>query len=152
MGKIKARGLKNIRFVKGDYMKTNHSDMDLIMCYVLKVTGEPLGKKLAKEIKETTVVISEMFPLGHLEEVKQIQSSIYGVPEKIFVYKNPESKKNVKEKKEVVKKETKKTAVKKKVVAKKVENKKAVVSKAKTKKVEAKKVAVKKTTKTSKKS
>ena len=50
MGKIKARGLKNIRFVKGDYMKTNHSDMDLIMCYVLKVTGEPLGKKLAKEI------------------------------------------------------------------------------------------------------
>lgn len=152
MGKIKARGLKNIRFVKGDYMKTNHSDMDLIMCYVLKVTGEPLGKKLAKEIKETTVVISEMFPLGHLEEVKQIQSSIYGVPEKIFIYKKPESKKNVKEKKEVVKKETKKTAVKKKVVAKKVENKKAVVSKAKTKKVEAKKVAVKKTTKTSKKS
>ena len=72
MGKVKAHmaGLKNISFVKGDYMKTSHADMDLIMCYVLKVTGEPLGKKLAKEIKENCVVISEMFPLGHLTEVK----------------------------------------------------------------------------------
>ncbi len=87
MGRIKALGLKNIKFVKGDYMKTSHSDMDLIMCYVLKVTGEPLGKKLAKEIKDDCIVISEMFPLGHLEEVKQIESSIYGIPEKIFVYK-----------------------------------------------------------------
>lgn len=89
MGKIKGRGLKNLKFVQGDYMKTSHADMDLIMCYVLKVTGEPLGKKLAEEIKPTCVVISEMFPLGHLEEVKQIQSSIYGVPEKVFVYKKP---------------------------------------------------------------
>ena len=89
MGRIKALGLKNIKFVKGDYMKTSHSDMDLIMCYVLKVTGEPLGKKLAKEIKDDCVVISEMFPLGHLDEVKQIESSIYGIPEKIFIYKKP---------------------------------------------------------------
>ena len=95
MGKIKARGLKNITFVQGDYMKTNHSDMDLIMCYVLKVTGEPLGKKLAQEIKKDCIVISEMFPLGHLEEIKQIESSIYGIKEKIFVYKKPEEKNKV---------------------------------------------------------
>ena len=95
MGKIKARGLKNITFVQGDYMKTNHSDMDLIMCYVLKVTGEPLGKKLANEIKKDCIVISEMFPLGHLEEIKQIESSIYGIKEKIFVYKKPEDKKKI---------------------------------------------------------
>lgn len=93
MGKIKGAGLKNLKFVQGDYMKTSHSDMDLIMCYVLKVTGEPLGKKLAEEIKPTCVVISEMFPLGHLEEVKQIQSSIYGVPEKVFVYKKTQTSK-----------------------------------------------------------
>lgn len=89
MGKIKASGLKNIKFIQGDYMKTVHDDMDLIMCYVLKATGEPLGKKLAQEIKPTCTVISEMFPLGHLEEIKQIDSSIYGVPEKIFIYKKP---------------------------------------------------------------
>lgn len=91
MGKIKAKmaGLNNISFVKGNYMKESHADMDLIMCYVLKVTGEPLGKKLAKEIKETAVVISEMFPLGHLEETKVINSSLAGIPEKIFVYKKP---------------------------------------------------------------
>lgn len=107
MGKVKAKmaGLNNITFVKGNYMKESHADMDLIMCYVLKVTGEPLGKKLAKEIKETAVVISEMFPLGHLEEVKQIQSSLAGIPEKIFVYKKPA----VKAKKETVK-STSKTA------------------------------------------
>lgn len=123
MGKIKARGLKNIRFVKGDYMKTSHKDMDLILCYVLKVTGEPLGKKLAKEIKEDTIVISEMFPLGHLDEVKQIQSSIYGVPEKIFVYRKPKAKKEVKKvAKAEVKKVAKKAEVKK--VAKKAEVKK----------------------------
>ena len=52
MGKIKAAGLKNITFVKGDYMKQSYADMDLILCYVLKVTGEPLGKKLAQEIKK----------------------------------------------------------------------------------------------------
>lgn len=93
IGKIKGAGLKNLKFVQGDYMKTSHADMDLIMCYVLKVTGEPLGKKLAEEIKPTCVVISEMFPLGHLEEVKQIQSSIYGVPEKVFVYKKTKAEK-----------------------------------------------------------
>ncbi|MBO5038389.1 MAG: methyltransferase domain-containing protein [Alphaproteobacteria bacterium] len=87
MGKIKSHGLKNIKFVKGDYMKTSHADMDLIMCYVLKVTGEPLGKKLNAEIKDSCTVISEMFPLGHLKEVKQINSSLFGVPEKIFIYK-----------------------------------------------------------------
>lgn len=94
MGKIKAKlaGLKNIKFVKGNYMKESHANMDVIMCYVLKVTGEPLGKKLASEIKDTAVVISEMFPLGHLEEVKQIKSSLAGVPEKIFVYKKPTAK------------------------------------------------------------
>ena len=94
-------------------MKTSHSDMDLIMCYVLKVTGEPLGKKLAKEIKDDCIVISEMFPLGHLDEVKQIESSIYGVPEKIFVYKKPAKA----VKKDTVK-TTKKTTTAKKTVAK----------------------------------
>ena len=97
MGKIKARlaGLKNIRFVKGDYMKESHADMDLIMCYVLKVTGEPLGKKLSKEIKDSCVVISEMFPLKHLEEIKQVQSSLWGVSEKYFVYKKAITDKTV---------------------------------------------------------
>jgi len=144
MGKIKARGLKNISFVKGDYMKTNHSDMDLIMCYVLKTTGVPLGKKLAKEIKETAVVISEMFPLSALEEVKQIESSIYGVKEKIFVYKKPaqKTKENKKvEAKKVIKKVATKLAEAKKVEPKKVEAKKvAEPKKVETKKVEAKKV------------
>ncbi len=140
MGKIKARGLKNISFVKGDYMKTNHSDMDLVMCYVLKTTGVPLGKKLAKEIKDTAVVISEMFPLSALEETKQIESSIYGVKEKIFVYKKPAQKA-----KENKKAEAKKVAAPKKVEAKKVETKKAEVKKVVApKKVEAKKVETKK--------
>ena len=94
MGKIKAAGLKNITFVKGDYMKQSYADMDLILCYVLKVTGEPLGKKLAQEIKQDCIVISEMFPLGHLHEIKQIESSIYGVPEKIYVYQKPHSQKD----------------------------------------------------------
>ena len=123
MAKIKACGLKNIKFVKGDYMKTSHSDMDLIMCYVLKVTGEPLGNKLAEEIKDDCIVISEMFPLGHLDEVKQIESSIYGVPEKIFVYRKPvrtvkktNTKKSAPTKKSV--------ATKKSVTAKKTEVKK----------------------------
>lgn len=136
MGKVKAQmaGLKNISFVKGDYMKTSHADMDLIMCYVLKVTGEPLGKKLAQEIKETCVVISEMFPLGHLDEVKQIKSSLAGIPEKIFVYKKPEGKKAAKPAKAAApkkaatpKKEVKKPAVaKKKVAVKKAEPKKPI--------------------------
>ena len=145
MGKIKASGLKNISFVKGDYMKEDHSSFDVIMCYVLKVTGEPLGKKLAKEIKDSAVVISEMFPLGHLEEVKQIKSSIYGVSENIFVYKKPSDKKaETKKKVEVKKAETKKEVAKKeapkKAEAKKVTPKKAEVQK----KVEAKKVTPKK--------
>ena len=130
MGKVKAKmaGLNNITFVKGNYMKESHADMDLIMCYVLKVTGEPLGKKLAKEIKETAVVISEMFPLGHLEEVKQIQSSLAGIPEKIFVYKKPavkaQKKKNEDTKKISSKaKETKKPV--KKTIAAKTSNPKA---------------------------
>lgn len=140
MGKIKARGLKNISFVKGDYMKTSHKDMDLIMCYVLKVTGEPLGKKLAKEIKDSAIVISEMFPLGHLEEIKQINSSVYGVPEKIFVYKKPVAKiKSATKVKTSVKKDEAKKVVAKKKTAKTKDTSKEVKkpeskTKAKTKK------------------
>lgn len=118
IGKMKAnmQGLKNIRFVKGDYMKASNKDMDLIMCYVLKVTGEPLGRKLSQEIKDTAIVISEMFPLGHLEEIKQIKSSLAGIPEKIYVYKKPTSS---------AKKETKtKPLAKAKPVAKKTTAKK----------------------------
>ena len=125
MGKIKAKlaGLNNIKFVKGNYMKESHADMDVIMCYVLKVTGEPLGKKLAAEIKDTAVVISEMFPLGHLEEVKQIKSSLAGVPEKIFVYKKPATKKQAvakttSAKATTAKKSTSKSAPKAKAVKK----------------------------------
>ena len=74
MGKIKAAGLKNITFVKGDYMKQSYADMDLILCYVLKVTGEPLGKKLAQEIKKRSngqfsLMEASMYPvLGRLKE------------------------------------------------------------------------------------
>ena len=133
MGKIKAHGLKNIKFIKGDYMKNSYKEMDLIMCYVLKVTGEPLGKKLSKEIKDSCVVISEMFPLYHLHEDKKIASSIYGVSENIYVYskekssttkkasvgKEISSKKNsVSPKKTAPKSGTRKTSVKKKTVNK----------------------------------
>lgn len=117
MGKIKSRSLKNIKFVKGDYMKTSHADMDLIMCYVLKVTGEPLGKKLNAEIKESCTVISEMFPLGHLKEVKQIQSSLFGVPEKIFVYKKQKETQKTKPFKETPKRSAAKVSKKEKTSA-----------------------------------
>jgi len=150
MGKVKAKmaGLKNITFVKGNYMKESHKDMDLIMCYVLKVTGEPLGKKLAKEIKETAVVISEMFPLYHLKEVKQIQSSLAGIPEKIFIYKKPVEKKTEKKASPkaktstVAKKKTTKVAAKTTVAIKKATTKKAPAKKTTTTK--------KKTTKSAK--
>ncbi len=132
MGKIKSRGLKNIRFEKKDYMQTDHSDMDLIMCYVLKTTGEPLGKKLSQEIKESTIVISEMFPLYHLEQIKEITSSIYGITEKIFVYKRKSAKKSPKTTKTAPSKELKETAPKsaKKEALKKETNKKEVAPKA----------------------
>ena len=119
MGKIKAAGLKNITFIKGDYMKQDYRDMDLIMCYILKVTGEPLGKILAENIKESCVVISEMFPLGHLEEIKQIDSSIYGDHEKIFVYR----------KSKVEKGNSKKVSAEKKTNSQPVKTEKAVKSK-----------------------
>jgi len=137
MGKIKAKmaGLNNITFVKGNYMKTSHADMDLIMCYVLKVTGEPLGKKLAKEIKETAVVISEMFPLGHLEETKVINSSLAGISEKIFVYKKPA----VKTSKPAVKKTVSKTVKNKETKKKEPTQKVASKSKTSLKKQPAKK-------------
>lgn len=132
MGKIKSRGLKNIRFEKKDYMQTDHSDMDLIMCYVLKTTGEPLGKKLSQEIKESTIVISEMFPLYHLEQIKEITSSIYGITEKIFVYKRKSAKKSPKTTKTAPSKELKETAPKsaKKEALKKETNKKEIAPKA----------------------
>ena len=56
---------------------------------------EPMyGYQLAQEIKKDCIVISEMFPLGYLHEIKQIESSIYGVPEKIYVYQKPHSQKD----------------------------------------------------------
>lgn len=83
----KAKGLNNIKFEQKDFMRENLSDVDIVLCFVLKCQGEDVGAKLAAEINKKAVVIAEKFELKHLREIKRISSRTLRIPFKIFVYK-----------------------------------------------------------------
>ncbi len=87
LAKFKARNLPNLTFEKQDYMQKDFSIFDLVLCYVLKHEGERVGKKLQSEMKKSCIVISEAFPLSHLHEIKQIQSTLCKIPRTIYIYK-----------------------------------------------------------------
>lgn len=84
--KWKSRKLKNITWHRQNFMTCHHGNADIIFCYILKTMGEPLGRKLNQEIKNDCLVICELFPLHYLQQVDDIEVSLYKVPVHLYLY------------------------------------------------------------------
>ncbi|MBT4121198.1 MAG: class I SAM-dependent methyltransferase [Candidatus Magasanikbacteria bacterium] len=61
ISKIKARGRKNIKFKNESLWKTDLSDFDLVFIYFIPHRMEKLAKKIKKEMKPGSRIISHAF-------------------------------------------------------------------------------------------
>lgn len=76
LSKIKGRGIKNIEFKKQSLWKTDLSDFDLVFIYFIPHRMEKLAKKIKKEMKPGSRVISHAFAFPDWQYLQK-DDSIY---------------------------------------------------------------------------
>lgn len=85
---IRGRKLKNIEWHKQNFMDYPLDNADIVFCYLLKTMQERVGLKLDREIKNSCTVITELYPVNHLQTVQSFKPKLnLGVP----VYKMKKS-------------------------------------------------------------
>lgn len=57
-------GLSNLSYMQADFMKTDLSDADAVVMFLIDTMMPPLREKLRRELKPGAIVISNKFPLG----------------------------------------------------------------------------------------
>ena len=67
-------------------MKENLSEYDLVLGYWISGLVDKLGDKLNNELKEKAVIISEIFEVPKLKQIRVIDSSLAFKKFKVFVY------------------------------------------------------------------
>ncbi len=78
---FRARKLKNIEWHKQNFMNYSCEKADIVFCYLLKTMQERVGLKLSREISDSCVVITELYPVNHLHLVKAIKPTLnLGIP------------------------------------------------------------------------
>ena len=83
IARFKSKKLQNIQWRCENFMNYPCQTADIIFCYILKSAQNRVGQKLANEIKDDCLVISELFTLPQLEQFKQYKTTI-GVPVYLF--------------------------------------------------------------------
>lgn len=86
IAKWKCRKLSNVQIFHKNFLKPVYDNTDLVLCYTSPFMKEILGKKLQKELKEGSVVISEAFSLSCLENERIIEANTYKMPIKVYIY------------------------------------------------------------------
>ena len=85
---FRARQKKNIHFLKQNFMTANLSDFDVVLCFLSNELSGDLSKKLLRELKPGSIIISSAFVLKELKPQKTISARTYGfMPIKVYVYK-----------------------------------------------------------------
>ena len=84
----RARKLSNLSVVHCDFLKADLSKNDLLLCFLDTKAAEELSLKVAREIKPDAMIISSAFELKDLTPQKVFDAKSYGMPLKVFVYKN----------------------------------------------------------------
>ncbi len=78
---FRSRKLKNIEWHKQNFMNYSCEKADIVFCYLLKTMQERVGLKLSREISDSCVVITELYPVNHLRLVKTIKPALnLGIP------------------------------------------------------------------------
>ncbi len=73
------------KMVRGNFLKHDISDADIIICYMMPKSLAKFQKKFEKELKKGTKIISYAFHIGSLKPKKIIPKK--GKVSKIFLYK-----------------------------------------------------------------
>jgi len=90
LAKIRTRKYKNLTVLKQNFMKVDYSDVGLAVLFTGNEIAAELSQKLAAELPDDAVVISESFELPRFKCIKQIETdkkNYWFLPQKIFVYK-----------------------------------------------------------------
>lgn len=86
--KWRARKLLNLTVVKENFMNVDLSQYDLLLCFLDTKAAEELSSKVALEIKPNAMIISSAFELKDLIPQKIFDTKSFGIPLKVYVYKN----------------------------------------------------------------
>lgn len=78
---FRSRNLKNIEWRKQNFMTYDCSNADIVFCYLLKTMQERVGLKLSRELSDSAVVITELYPISHFRIVKSLKAAFnLGIP------------------------------------------------------------------------
>ncbi len=91
--KIRGKNYKNLVFLRENFMKHNFKDTDVLLCYGLKSMMKPLGDKLINELRPGSYFLSEIYPITEVTIHKTVQTSMWGVPCKLYIHKQSAKKK-----------------------------------------------------------
>ena len=67
-------------------MKEDLSEYDLVLGYWISGLVDKLGEKLNKELKKEAIVISEIFEVPKMKQIKVIESSLSLKKMNVYVY------------------------------------------------------------------
>ncbi len=86
--KWRARKLTNLAVVCDNFLKAKLQDYDLLLCFLDTKAAKELSLKVSQEIKPDTMIISSAFELKDLTPSEVFDAKSYGMPLKVYVYKN----------------------------------------------------------------
>ena len=86
LAKIRTFYISNLTVYKRNFLKENLSEYDLVLGYWISGLVDKLGEKLNKELKKESVVISEIFEVPKLRQIKVVESSLAFKKMKVYVY------------------------------------------------------------------
>ena len=86
--KWRARKLTNLAVVCDNFLKAKLQDYDLLLCFLDTKAANELSLKVSQEIKPDTMIISSAFELKDLTPSEVFDAKSYGMPLKVYVYKN----------------------------------------------------------------
>lgn len=86
--KWRSRHLHNLEVVHGNFLNTDLCEYDLLLCFLDTKAADELSSKVAHEIKSGASIISSAFELRDLTPQKIFDAKSFGMPLKVYVYKN----------------------------------------------------------------
>ena len=87
IAKIKSLFFKNVIIYKRDFFKADLSEYKLVLCYLGNELAPKVAEKLNADLKKDALVISEVFRIPGLKQIKEIKSFLAFKDFNVFVYK-----------------------------------------------------------------
>ena len=86
--KLRARKLSNLTVVRDNFMHADLKQYDLLLCFLDTKAAEDLSLKMKQEINPNALIVSSAFELKGLTPTNVLDAKSFGMPLKVYVYKN----------------------------------------------------------------